>query len=89
MHIEGVFCDLVKAFDFLNQEILLAKLHFCGIWGVSEDWFRSCLANRRQKVEVKSPKTAQNFFCNCGTLKYVVPQGSILGHIFFITFSWE
>ena len=56
MHIEGVFCDLVKAFDFLNQEILLAKLHFCGIWGVTEDWFRGYLNYRRHKV--KSPNTA-------------------------------
>jgi len=27
----------------MNHEILLAMLHFCGIWGVYEDWFRSYL----------------------------------------------
>jgi hypothetical protein len=42
----------------MNLEILLAKLHFCGIRGISEDWFRSNFTNRRQKFEVKSPKTA-------------------------------
>ena len=62
MHDWGIFCDLVKAFDCMNHEILLAKLHFYRIWGVSEDWFTSYLTNRRQKVEVKSPNTAQTFF---------------------------
>jgi hypothetical protein len=41
---------------------LLAKSHFYGIWGVSEDWFRSYLTNGRQKVEAKSPNTDQIFF---------------------------
>jgi hypothetical protein len=43
----------------VNLEILLAKLHFCGIRGISEGWFRSFVTNSRQKFEVKSPKTAQ------------------------------
>jgi len=43
MHVGGIFCDLAKAHDCMNQAILLVKLHFCGIQGVSEDWFRSYL----------------------------------------------
>jgi len=31
MHDRGIFCDLAKAFNCVIQEILLAKLHFCGI----------------------------------------------------------
>ena len=49
------------AFDCVNHGILLATLHCYGIQGVSEDWFRSYLTNRRQKVEVISPNTAQTF----------------------------
>jgi hypothetical protein len=59
MHVGGIFHDWAKAFDCINQEILLAKLHFSGIRGICEDWFRSYLTNRRQKVEVKSPNTNQ------------------------------
>jgi hypothetical protein len=40
MHLEGTFCGLAKAFDWINQAILLVKLHFCGIQGGSADWFR-------------------------------------------------
>jgi len=86
MHFGVVFFDLAKAFDSLNNEMLLAKLHFSGIQGVSEVWFRSYLTNQREKVEVKSPHTAQNFFCNWGTMNYGVPQVSILGPLLFIIY---
>ena len=39
----------------MNHEILLPMLHIYGILGVSEDWFRFYLTNRRQRVEAKSP----------------------------------
>jgi len=62
MHVGGIIFDLTKAFDFVNHEILLPKLHFYGVLGVSEHWFKSYLTNRRRKVEVKSPNLTQNIF---------------------------
>jgi len=53
MHVGGMLCDLAKVCKCMNHEILLAKLHFYGIRGVFENWFRAYLTNRRQKVEVK------------------------------------
>jgi hypothetical protein len=58
----------------VNHEILLDKLHLYGILGVSEDWFRLYLTNRRQKVAVKSPNMAKNVFSDWGTLKYGILQ---------------
>jgi len=40
MNVGGIFCDLAKAFDCVNYE-MLATLHFCGVQGISEDLFRS------------------------------------------------
>jgi hypothetical protein len=72
MHAGEIFCDLEKAFNCMIHEILLAKLHLYWIRGVSEDLFRSYLANRREEVEVKSPNSTQNSFSDWGTLKYGV-----------------
>jgi hypothetical protein len=76
---------LAKAFVCVNQETLLAQLHFYGIWVVSEDWFRSYSINKRQKLEVTLLNSSQNVFCDWGTLKHGVPQGSIPVPLLFIT----
>ena len=44
------------------------------------------LTNRRQKVEVKAPSTAQNFFSDWRTLKHGVPQVLVLGPLLFTTY---
>jgi hypothetical protein len=64
----------------------LAKLHFYCIQGVTADWYKFCLTNRRQKVELKSRNATQNVFSDWGTLKHGVPQGSIQGPLLFITY---
>jgi hypothetical protein len=42
----GIFCDLEKAFDHVDHEVLLSKLKFHGITGCNYALFESYLSNR-------------------------------------------
>ena len=48
----GNFVDLQKAFYTEHHQILLAKLNYYGIHGVSNDWSKSYLSNRNQYVSI-------------------------------------
>jgi len=52
---EGFFCDLAKAFDFVNHDTLLYKLNFYGITGKVYAWIKPYLRDRCQRVEIKIP----------------------------------
>jgi hypothetical protein len=76
----GVFIDLEKAFDTVNHEILVKKLEFYGIRGISNQWFSSYLTNRQQRVKLDGCKSSY-LNITCG-----VPQGSILGPLLFLIY---
>jgi hypothetical protein len=86
MHVGGISCDLAKAFDCLNHELLLSKLHFYGIRNMAGQWFKSYLHDRRQKVEKKSPDSNNSTYPNWRIIKHGVPQGSILGPLLFLIY---
>jgi hypothetical protein len=86
MHVGGIFCNVAKAFDCVNHESLLTTLYFYCIHVPAENWFRSYLTDRRQKVEIKSSNNTQNFCSDWGRIKQVVVQGSILGPLLYIMY---
>ena len=76
-----IFLDLAKAFDTVNHEILLDKLYNYGIRGSAFNIIKSYLENRLQKVKLNNVNS-QFESVNMG-----VPQGTILGPIFFTLYQ--
>ena len=76
----GIFVDFQKAFDTVNHEILLKKLEHYGFRGAINDWFRSYLTDRQQKVVINGFESASR------TMNHGVPQGSVLGPILFLIY---
>ena len=76
----GIFLDLSKAFDTVNHSILFDKLKYYGIRGLALDWVKSYFSNRVQFVQFNDCFSASKNI-SCG-----VPQGSILGPLFFLLY---
>ena len=76
----GIFCELHKAFDCINRAVLLEKLKFYGASGKFYNLVKSYLDSRYQKVILSHNNDTE---CTWGKIKQGVPQGSILGPIFF------
>lgn len=79
----AVFLDYSKAFDRINQELLVSKLHFYGLDGAALTMMKSYLFNRRQMVQVGDRFSTSAF------LQTGVPQGSILGPLLYTIYTTD
>ena len=73
----GVLMDLSKAFDRINHQLLLAKLHAYGFSQQALAIICSYLSNRKQRIKIN------NVFSSWKDLILGVPQGSVLGSLLF------
>ena len=76
----GIFLDVKKAFDSINHDLSLKKLDYAGIRGIENDRIRSYLTNRIQYVKINEE------YSNPIWLNQGVPQGTVLGPIFFLLY---
>ena len=73
----AVLTDLSKAFDCIAQNLLIAKLVACGFSDTALRYVYSYLRNRKLCERIN------NTYSNYQKIKSALPQGSILGPIFF------
>jgi hypothetical protein len=81
----GIFCDLEKAFDSVNYDMLLCKLNLYGITGSFIKLIKSYRTDRYQRVLIGG-KSSYHSSLECGKINRGVPQGSILGPLLFLLY---
>lgn len=84
----AIFTDMSKAFDYVDHTLLINKLHAYGIRGNVLELLKSYLSNRYQCTEISRlcPKTkiVTTYMSKPRLLRYGVPQGTVLGPLFFL-----
>ena len=82
MHNGMILVDLQKAFDTLDHGVLIEKKKYFGSRASVIKWFESYLSKRKFLVCID----VFCFFFEAGTLKYSVPQDSILGLLLLLLY---
>ena len=82
-YVGGLFCDIRKAFDTVNHELLLTKLESYGILGSSYKLLKSYLKDRYQKVVIINNSNTEAS-SSWELVRYSVPQGSVLVRYCFL-----
>jgi hypothetical protein len=81
----GIFCDLQKAFDCVNHNILFKKMKYYGITSTAHKIMQSHLDNRYQRTVTKN-KNLNKLSSSWGITKHGVPQGLVLGPLLFLIY---
>lgn len=76
----AVFLDLAKAFDTVDYNKLFMKLEKIGIRGMALNLIKNYLTNRKQVVKL------EEVYSDELVVRIGIPQGTILGPLFFVIF---
>ena len=76
IHFNGIFCNLTKAFDCVNHDVLIAKLKHYGIQESTLNWFKSYQSNMRDRTKL-STNEDQIYYSTWEAVKQGVSQGSL------------
>lgn len=76
-HAGGILMDLSKAFDTINHQLLIAKLHAYGFSSEALEIVNDYLKNRWQRTKIN------NSFSTWSEILCGMPQGSVLGPKYF------
>ena len=76
-----------KAFDSVNNDILLYKLEFYRARGKINDLIKSYIKKRYQRILRESKDSYQSISSNWGKVKHGVPKGIILGPLPFLFYT--
>ena len=79
-NIDAVYLDFAKAYDKVDQGILIHKMKSLGISGKIGRWTHNFLQGRKQQVLLRGKKSDNT------ELKSGVPQGSVLGPLMFLIY---
>ena len=77
----ALFIDFRKAFDCVQFLVLINKLRKAGLGTKTIKWVESYLHNRKQRTRVNGLTSSKK------TITQGVPQGSILGPLFYILYA--
>jgi hypothetical protein len=84
-YVGGLFCDLQKAFDYVNHNVLLEKVNFYGLSGSEIKLMPLYLGNRYQRIIMKYIKL-NKVSSKWERVKHGVLQGSILRPLLFLIY---
>lgn len=84
----GIFCDLSRAFDCVDHDILINKLYTYGIRGTSQEWIASFLTARKQYVCINhmSQNEIRCYTSDPKQINMGVVQGSVMGPVLFLLY---
>ena len=77
------FLDMSAAFDIVDHSLLIQKLELYGCDSTLTQWIQSYLSDRKQCVSIDGSLS------KLLSVKYGVPQGSILGPLLYTIFTNE